>query len=232
MLPVKFQPTMVSVLISLLLLAGTVLNSAADETTGWRSLFDGQSTAQWRGFKKTAFPDKGWVVENGWLHCLGQNGGDIITREQFDNFEFSWEWRIAPGGNSGVKYFLPENRGGAIGHEYQLIDDERHPDAKIADGKHLTAGVYDVLKPIGAQPNPPGQINQSRIVVRGNHVEHWLNSKKVLDYECGSPTLKAAVAQSKFKNIRGFGNKIKAHLLLQDHHSEVWFRNLKIRELP
>lgn len=220
-------------------MAGTVIMflstvgalSAENETRngGWRYLFDGKDTAQWRGFKNTTFPQSGWVVEDGWLHCLGKNGGDIITVEQFDDFELEFEWKIAPGANSGVKYFVLESRNSPIGHEYQIIDDDTHPDAKIADGKHLTAGVYDVLKPINATPKKPGEVNHSRIVVKGNKVEHWLNGEKVLEYVCGSPQMKAAVSQSKFKNTAGFGEKVKGHILLQDHHSEVWFRNIRIR---
>jgi hypothetical protein len=135
-------------------------------------------------------------------------------------------------GNSGVKYFILESRKDALGHEYQMIDDEREPDAKKAGGKRVTALFYDVLAPT-TQPTvkPSGEINASRILVKGNHVEHWLNGVKVLEYECGSEAVKAAVAASKFKTTAGFGDKVKGHLLLQDHHSEVWFRNLRIREL-
>jgi hypothetical protein len=135
-------------------------------------------------------------------------------------------------GNSGLKYFILESRKDALGHEYQMIDDEREPDAKKAGGKRVTASFYDVLAPT-THPTvkPSGEINASRILVKGNHVEHWLNGVKVLEYECGSKAVKAAVAASKFKTTAGFGDKVKGHLLLQDHHSEVWFRNLRIREL-
>jgi hypothetical protein len=150
---------------------------------------------------------------------------------EFDNFEFQWEWRQTPGGNSGVKYFVTETRGSPLGHEYQMIDNEHNDDAKLANGKRVTGSFYDVLQPTGAKIRPMGEINQSRIIVRNAHVEHWLNGDKVLEYECGSDALKAALAKSKFKSTAGFGNKIKGRLLLQDHHSEVWFRNLEILEL-
>ena len=202
-----------------------------EKAAGWKLLFDGRSTAGWRSFKKDTFPPRGWAVAAGWLHCLAKDGGDIITDAEFDSFELQWEWRQAPNGNSGVKYFITETRNSPIGHEYQLIDDALNSDAKLADGKRLTGGFYDVLKPVGAKPKPMGEVNQSRLLVRGRHVEHWLNGDKVLEYECGSDALKAAVADSKFKRTAGFGEKIKGHLLLQDHHSEVWFRNLKIRAL-
>jgi hypothetical protein len=205
----------------------------SEESAGWRVLFDGKATTGWRSFGKQSFPEKAWVVSDGWLHCLGKAGGDIMTDAEYNNFELQWEWKQAPAGNSGVKYFISEIRDAPIGHEYQMIDEEREPDAKLADGKRITAAFYDVLAPALKPPTkPPGEINQSRILVRGNHVEHWLNGQKVLEYECGSEALKAAIAESKFKNTPDFGNKIKGHILLQNHHSEVWFRNIKIRELP
>ena len=211
---------------------GAALNqlSGDEKAQGWKLLFDGSSTRGWRSFKKDSFPPNRWVVEDGWLHCLGKGGGEIISDAEFDDFELEWEWKQAPAGNSGVKYFITEMRTSAIGHEYQLIDEERESDAKQANGKRVSASFYDVLKPTKVATRPPGEINQSRILVKGNHVEHWLNGAKVLEYQCGSAALKEAVANSKFKNVPGFGDKIKGHILLQDHHSEVWFRNLKIRQ--
>ena len=202
-----------------------------EKANGWILLFDGKTTDGWRSFKKQTFPQKGWVVEDGWLHCLGNGGGDIITDAEFTDFDLQWDWKQAPAGNSGVKYFITEERASAIGHEYQMIDEEKEPDAKLADGKRVTASFYDVLKPTKVATKPPGETNHSRILVKGNHVEHWLNGEKVLGYECGSDALKAAIAQSKFKTTAGFGDKIKAHILLQDHHSQVWFQNIKLRPL-
>jgi hypothetical protein len=204
----------------------------AETAGGWKLLFDGQTTHGWHSFKKKTFPSSGWVVEDGWMHCLGQRGGDVLSDGEYDQFELSWEWKLAPEGNSGLKYFVLESRNSAIGHEYQMLDDDLHPDAKLGHGKRITASFYDVLKPTVKPPTKPmGEINQSRVVVKGNHVEHWLNGVKVLDYDCGSPEIKAAVAESKFKNTAGFGDRVKAHLLLQDHESNVWFRSIKIREL-
>lgn len=205
--------------------------SAEEKAAGWKLLFDGTSTDGWRNFKKTSFPAAGWKAEAGWLHCLGTTGGDIITEAQFDNFEFQWEWRLAAKGNSGLKYFVTESRPSPTAHEYQLIDDAQNDDAKIRNGRRVTAGLYDILIPTNAKPSPMGEVNQSRLVVQGSRVEHWLNGAKVLEYDCDSEAFKAAVVDSKFKNTPGFGRKIKGHLLLQDHHCEVWFRNLKIREL-
>ena len=209
-------------------------NQLTDEEKkeGWTLLFDGKTTNGWRSFKKSTFPEKGWAVEDGWLHCLGTGGGEIITDKQFTDFEFQWEWKLSQRGNSGVKYFVTEQRERPLGHEYQLIDENNEPDAKQGSGKRVTGSFYDVIKPgIETTKLPVGAINSSRIVVRGNHVEHYLNTWKILEYECGSEDLKKALAQSKFKDTADFGKKIKAHILLQDHHTEIWFRNIKIREL-
>ncbi len=199
-----------------------------DKAGGWKLLFDGHSTQGWRSFKKKSFPAHGWAAEDGWLHNLKKEGGDIITDAEFDDFELQWEWKQPPGGNSGVKYFITETRDDPLGHEYQMMDDQARP----VPVKGSTGGFYDVLKPERVATKPPGETNYSRILIQGNHVEHWLNGLKVLEYSCGSEAVKEAVAASKFKHTAGFGNKIKGHILLQDHHSEVWFRNIKIRELP
>jgi hypothetical protein len=209
-----------------------------EQKAGWRLLFDGQTTKGWRGFKKADFPESRWMVQDGTIKLRptgtgdSHGGGDIITADTFAEFDLQWEWRIAAGGNSGLKYFVTEERSGPIAHEYQIIDDARHPDAKI--GPHRQAGAYyDVLPPSGDKPvRPAGEWNQSRVVVKGNQVEHWLNGQKVLAYELGSPDLKAAIAKSKFKNVDGFGTRISGHILLQDHGDDVAYRNIKILSPP
>ncbi len=201
-----------------------------EQAAGWQLLFNGRDTTAWRSFGKPTFPAQGWVVEDGWLkHREQGGGGDIVTTNTLGDFEFSFEWRLAKGANGGVKYFILEERGQAIGHEYQLWDPSAEDPAKVA-AKHLTASFYDVLPPqAGALPKPPGEINRSRIVVRGQQVEHWLNDQKVLAYELGSEAVRQAVAASKFKTVAGFGTKVRGRLLLQDHGGEVWFRNLKLK---
>jgi Domain of Unknown Function (DUF1080) len=201
-----------------------------EKQTGWRLLFDGKTLAGWRAYNKQSPPGAGWKVEDGLLKKAGgQRGGDIVTEDQFGDFEFSWEWKISQGGNNGVKYLVTEQRPSAPGHEYQLIDDTGHPDGKLG-AKRQTASFYDVLPPAADKPiKPVGEWNLSRIVVQGNKVEHWLNGAKVLTYELGSDTTKTALAASKFKNVPGFGDKIRGHIMLTDHQDECLFRNLKIR---
>ena len=205
----------------------------SEKAAGWKLLLDGKTTQGWRGYKKPAFPEKGWKVEDGILKKIGgERGGDIITDEKFDDFELTWEWRIGAKGNNGLKYLVTEDRSSAPGHEYQMIDDKGNPDA--ANGaKRLTASFYDVLPPSSdSLPKPAGEWNLSRIVVQGNHVEHWLNGRKVLEYELGSAAVKTAVGNSKFKDVAAFGTKIKGHIMLTDHGDECWFRDIKVRELP
>lgn len=207
--------------------------SADEKAEGWRLLFDGKSLNGWHLYAKKGPPDAGWKVEDGMLKKLAKvRGGDIATDQTFGDFDLRWEWRVAAGGNNGVKYLVTEQRTSAPGHEYQMIDDVGHPDGKLG-AKRQTAAFYDVLPPAADKPlKPVGEWNASRVLVKGNHVEHWLNGKKVLEYELGSDAVKTAVAASKFKNSAGFGTKINGHIMLTDHQDECWFRNLKIRELP
>jgi sugar phosphate isomerase/epimerase len=208
--------------------------SSREVAEGWKLLFDGRTTSGWRGFRRTEFPPEGWTVEDGTLKGLGRKGGDILTTTAFRDFELAWEWRLSFQGNSGVKYFVDERRGnatGAIGHEYQLIDDENY-DAEPLSAKQKTGGWYDVMPPASAPARPVGEWNSSRLVVRGRSVEHWLNGTMVLRYDIDSAESAAGVADSKFKDVDGYADKVPTPILLQDHNTGAWFRNLKIRELP
>jgi hypothetical protein len=207
----------------------------AERAAGWRLLFDGTSLAGWRGYRKPDPTGTRWKVTDGAL-CIPHDDGsdtlgqrDIVSSDEFDTFDLDFEWKVGPGSNSGLKYFVTENRDAAIGHEYQIIDDERHEDAKVAGGERQTASFYDVKAASLHPTRPIGEWNRSRVLVTGNHVEHWLNGVKVLEYELGSPAMAAAVADSKFKGIAGFGTRVKGHILLQDHGEAVCFRNVKIR---
>jgi hypothetical protein len=225
-------------LASTLLLAADTPNTltAPEKAAGWQLLFDGQSLTGWRPYKTPKGKGEigaGWKVEDGLLRKLaGVKGGDIITDKQFDDFELTWEWRIEKGGNNGVKYLVTEQRSAAPGIEYQMLDDEAERWSKIPQ-KDTTASFYQVLPPVADKGyKAAGDWNSSRILVKGNHVEHWLNGKKALEYELGSDAVKAAVAQSKFKKFPDFGLKSKGHLMLTDHQDAAWFRNLKLRPLP
>jgi hypothetical protein len=212
--------------------------SAKEKAAGWKLLFDGKSTKGWRSFKSAPFPADHWVAKEGNLVCVGgKKVTDIVTEEQFDNFEFAWQWRITPKGNSGLKYLVDEamsKKGNdGIGFEYQLLDDDLHPDAKKGkDGNRTAGSLYDLIPAAKEKVlNPVGEWNESRLLVDGNHVEHWLNGVKVVSFERASPEMKTRIAESKYKDIQGFGEVAKGHLLLQDHDSEVYFRNMKIRAL-
>ena len=226
----------------------TAAQAPRTQEAGWVSLFDGKSLHGWRGFRQTDAAGSRWLVEDGLLTLTFKESKetraarDIITTETYDLFELSWEWKIAPGGNSGVKYFVLEDRNSAIGHEYQIIDDERHTDAKI--GAHRqTASFYDVLPPqippVPGIKKPAGEWNTSivrvapsRIVPGGTRVYHYLNNLRILEYELNSPELNAAIEKSKFKGIERFGKLQKGHILLQDHGDQVWYRNVKIQRVP
>jgi hypothetical protein len=216
--------------------------SAAEKAAGWKLLFDGKTTTGWRGFHADAFPAQGWVVEDGAIKRVATvktpgAGGDIITAGEYGNFELALDWKLAAGGNSGLKYLIVEPTGGkgrsGVGYEMQILDDERHPDAKAGVNGNRTAGaLYDLIAPSTHAAHPIGEWNEARLVVKGRHVEHWLNGQRIVQFEIGSPEMKALIAKSKYKDIQGFGDATSGHILLQDHGDEVSFRNLKIRALP
>jgi Domain of Unknown Function (DUF1080) len=204
----------------------------AEKAEGWQLLFDGKALDAWRGYKRETLPEAGWEIKDGTLRTVAKvKGADLITRKKFNDFEFTWDWRVAPGGNNGVKYFVTEERPQSPGHEYQMIDDTGYP-GKLGPG-HLTGDFYDVLPAASDKPiRRAGEWNTSRVVVRGARVEHWLNGKNVLAYQLGSAAVKAGIERSKFKGHQGFGEKVAGHIMLTYHQDECWYRNLKIREMP
>ncbi|WP_341350744.1 DUF1080 domain-containing protein [Sabulibacter ruber] len=213
-----------------------------EKKEGWKLLFDGKTTKGWRGAYKDAFPEQGWKIENGELVVLksgggeSRNGGDIITEQQYDNFELTLEAKLTPGANSGVKYFvterLPKSPGSAIGLEFQILDDELHPDAKMGkDGNRTIGSLYDLITARNKKVMPIGEWNKVRIVSKNKHVEHWLNGVKVVEYERGSQAFRDLVAASKYQKFEAFGEAPQGHILLQDHGDEVRYRNIKLLNL-
>lgn len=204
-----------------------------EKKAGWQLLFDGQSTAGWTTTGGQPVP-AGWVVKDGTLTTVkGVKGGDIISQNQFSDFELMLDYNIGPGVNSGVKYFFTRyEKGGNLGMEYQILDDVLAEDNKKEN--HLAGSFYDVLPPVAAKKkvHAPGQWNTVRIVAKGKKVEHWLNGVKILEFTRGSEAFTAAVAQSKFsKTVPAFGTIDKGHILLQEHGGVAAFRNIKIRPL-
>lgn len=235
--------------------------SPQERAQGWKLLFDGKTTNGWRGAHKDAFPTGGWKVENGELIVLSQGGaesqggGDIVTLDEFSTFEFQTDFMLTEGANSGIKYFITENYSSgksAIGLEYQVLDDEKHPDAKKGSANNRTlASLYDMIPSHKNKiVKKPGEWNHARIVVtgtrveewlkgnklvktefKGAHVEHWLNSRKVLDYERGTQAFYAIVSRSKYNDWEGFGAWQSGHILLQEHGDEVHYRSIKVRKI-
>ena len=233
----------------------------AERSAGWRLLFDGKSLAGWRGLGYPGVPEAHWTVEDGAIRKIANEkvakgtdgrrlpGGDLMTVATFKDFELSWDWKMSPVGNSGLKYNVSEELSGgqpsnvlrpstgtagvshsAIGFEYQMIDDDRHSDGKLPT--HRSGALYDLITPDASkQLKPIGEWNHSRVVFKGTHGEHWLNGVKVVEYELGSPAMDAALKASKFKSMAWFAERRTGHIVLQDHGDDAWFRNLKIREL-
>lgn len=222
--------------------------SDQEKRRGWRLLWDGESSEGWIGAKLDHFPEKGWTIEGGELTVQASggaesaNGGDIITENKFSDFELTFEFKLTEGANSGVKYFVDPNlnkgSGSAIGLEFQVLDDKNHPDAKKGvNGNRTVASLYDLIPaqnlsvPSRSKPfNGVGRWNRGRILSVDNHVEHWLNGYKVLEYERRTPAFRALVAYSKYKDWANFGEWDEGHILLQDHGDEVSFRSIKVRE--
>ncbi len=217
--------------------------SPAEVADGWKLLFNGKDSEGWRGAKLDIFPTKGWVIEDGLLKVMpadgaeSTNGGDIVTTDTYKNFILSVDFKITEGANSGIKYFvdpdLNKGEGSAIGCEFQILDDERHPDAKLGvKGNRKLGSLYDLIPAPEKKPFNINEFNTAVVIVMGNHVEHWLNGEKLLEYNRNNQMFNALVAYSKYRDWPNFGNRAEGNILLQDHGDEVWFKNVKIKELP
>lgn len=214
--------------------------TAAERRAGWKLLFDGKTLDGWRNYRTDTI-GSAWKVADGTLHLdpaqkdgwQTVDGGDLITRRQYENFELTLEWKVAPGGNSGLIYGVVEGEDYPYtwhtGTEYQLLDNPAHPDGVIKT--HRAADLYDFIASEFVAVNPGGQWNRTRLVVNRGKVEHWLNGYKVVAYDQNSPDWEDMIANSKFRDMPGFGRSRQGHIALQDHSDPVWFRNIRIREL-
>ena len=215
--------------------------SEQEQREGWKLLWDGKTTNGWRGAKIQTFPEKGWRIEDGILKvekangAESGNGGDIVTEKNYHNFILKGDFKVTEGANSGIKYFVDPDmnlgEGSAIGCEFQILDDLRHPDAKLGvKGNRKLGSLYDLIPAPEQKPFNIGVWNTALIIVRGRHVEHWLNGTKLLEYERNDQEWDALVAYSKYRDWPNFGNSADGHILLQDHGDEVHFKNIKIRD--
>ena len=218
------------ILRSLLLSTFLIFSASAQDA---KPLFNGKDLTGWTSADgKPVTATTGWIVEEGGVLHRAAKGGDIFTAEEYGDYELTWEWKIAAAGNSGLKYRVLQYPGkGNLGCEYQMLDDAKHPDGKIGPHRQ-TAALYDILPPAADKPlKPVGEWNASKIIVKGNTFEHWLNGTKVLSVDLSSETFKAARAKSKFKNVPQFAENAKGRIMLQDHGDEAWFRNIALKPL-
>ena len=214
---------------------------------GWRFLWDGKTTKGWRGAKLKTFPNEGWLIQDGLLKVVANGGlesaggGDIVTEKKFSNFELEVDFKITKGANSGIKYFVDtqmnKGEGSSIGLEFQILDDKNHPDSKKGVlGNRTVGSLYDLITAKNLQESRgkrnvlPNTWHRARIVVKGSHVEHWLDNIKMLEYDRHSQVFNSLVNYSKYQKWPGFGQADSGHILLQEHGDEVCFKNIKIRE--
>jgi hypothetical protein len=224
--------------------------SQAEISEGWQLLFDGTTFDGWRGLGRQVVPEDQWKIEEGAIRNVnfgevksiadGQPiaGGDLMTVKTFSNFELYFEWKVLKAGNSGLKYNVSEElsmqyepKYSALGFEFQLLDDDDEKYRGKLDSVHLSGSLYDLIPARNTILKPVGEYNSSKIIINGNHAEHWLNGDKVVAYEFGSRQLDSLYRKSKFKDYPSFHVKKKGHIVLQNHSDDAWFKNIKIKEL-
>ncbi len=204
---------------------------AGGKKSEWISLFDGKSLDGWKRYRGKGMPGKQWQTKNGVLHLTGGGGGDIMTKQKFSDFVLELEWKISPGGNSGIMYRV---KAGEIvpwrnGPEYQILDNAKHRDGK--NPKTSAAALYGMVPAKSGKLKPVGQYNKTKIVLKGKHLEHWLNGKKVVEIEIGGERWNKLYKASKFRKYENFGRMRTGHIVLQDHGDPVWYRNIRVRRI-
>jgi hypothetical protein len=221
----------VPTLASLFLVSGCGTSHRHEVKSGWQVLFDGKSTDAFRGFKQATFPTNSWVVDGDALKSLPKVQVDLITRETYESFELELEWKVAREANSGIMFHVSEAEAETYmsGPEMQVVDDANTEDG--ANPKTSAGSLYDLIAPTNKQCHPAGEWNRVRLIVQGNHVEHWMNGAKIVEYELGSESLKALIADSKFKAWPRFAQEKTGYIALQNHGNSVWFRNIRVRRL-
>jgi hypothetical protein len=220
-----------------------VMNTLTDQekADGWILMFDGKTTTGWRGYNKPAFPDSGWTIEDGCLKVIGSGkgeaggkGGDIIFDRKFVNFDLKLDWKISEGGNSGIFYLAQELKDEPIwksAPEMQVLDNAKHPDARLGkDGNRQAGSLYDLIPAVPQNSKPAGEWNSVEILVYQGTVVHFMNGEKVLEYHLGTPDWTAMIKASKFKDFKQFGKATEGLIGLQDHGNDVWYRNIRIKE--
>jgi hypothetical protein len=204
----------------------------AADTSKWEVLYDGKSVEHWRGFKREGFPDRSWDFRDGVLQSVeGAEPVDLITRDKYQDFDLELEWRISPGGNSGIMFHVSEDAAKPwfSGPEMQILDDNQHPDGR--NPKTSAGSLFDLIAPVNKELKPVGEWNLVRIHVAGPHVEYWLNGGKVVEYELGSDAFKALIAGSQFRDQQSYARQKTGRIVLQSYERQVSFRNIKIRRL-
>lgn len=223
--------------------------TADEKAAGWMLLFNGEDLQGWHGLGRDDIPEGHWVVEDGAIKKVAGDqvpmgpdgepveGGDLITTDTYENFELRFEWKVSPAGNSGIKYNVSEDMSAAngshaaLGFEYQVIDGEGHPQVQPEDSTYMAGALYDLIPPRGRTLQPVGEWNSARIVLCGQHGEHWLNGSKVVEYELGSPRFDSLLAASKFADVAGFTDRRRGVIALQDHNDAAGYRNIKLKVL-